>query len=77
MEAYVVESLIEYIELLEKIGRIGTEKWYRGQSKWEYRFSPSALRNVYAIEDSRGYKLDSPLLDNTCSGSDNVVVFFQ
>lgn len=75
METYVVESLIEYIELLEKIGSNGTEKWYRGQSKCEYRLSPSALRNVYAIEDSRGRKLDPTLLDNTCSGSNNMVAF--
>ena len=75
METYVVKSTIEYIELLEKIGSNGSEKWFRGQSKCEYRLSPSALRNFYAIEDSRGYKLDPPLLDNTCSGSNNLVAF--
>lgn len=75
METYVVESLTEYIKLMEKIGSNDTEKWYRGQSKCEYRLSPSALRNVFAIEDQRGYKLNPPLLDNTCSGSNNLVAF--
>lgn len=75
METYVIESLTEYIELLEKIGSNDAEKWYRGQSKCEYRLSPSALRYVFAIEDQRGNKLDPPLLDNTCSGSNNLVAF--
>lgn len=75
METYVIESLTEYIKLMERIGSNDTEKWYRGQSKCEYRLSPSALRNVFAIEDQRGYKLDPPLLDNTCSGSNNLVAF--
>jgi len=75
METYVVESLAEYIELMEKIGSTDTEKWYRGQSKCEYRLTPSALRTIYAIEDQRGYKIDPPRLDNTCSGSNNVVAF--
>ena len=75
METYVVESLTEYIELMEKIGSNSVEKWYRGQSKCEYRLSPSALRNVFAIEDRRGNKLDPPILDNTCSGSNNLVAF--
>lgn len=75
METYVVESLADYIALIERIGSNDTEKWYRGQSRCEYRLSPSALRTVYAIEDQRGYKLDPPLLDNTCSGSNNLVAF--
>lgn len=75
MEVYVIENLIEYIELLKKIGSNGTEKWYRGQSKCEYRLSPSALRQVYAIEDQRGYKIDPPHLDNICSGSNNLVAY--
>lgn len=75
METYVAKSLAEYIEIIEKIGSNGAEKWYRGQSKCEYRLSPSALRKVFAIEDQRGYKIDPPLLDNTCSGSNNVVAF--
>lgn len=75
METYVVKSLTEYIELMEKIGSNSTEKWYRGQSKCEYRLSPSALRNVFAIEDQMGNKLNPPLLDNTCSGSNNLVAF--
>lgn len=75
MKTYVVESLIEYIKLMEKIGSVDTEKWYRGQSKCEYRLSPSALRTVIAIEDQRGNKLDPPLLDSTCSGSNNLLAF--
>ena len=75
MKTYVVRSLVEYIELLEKIGSNNTEKWYRGQSKCEYRLSPSALRCIVAIEDSRGNKIDPPTFDNTCSGSNNTVAF--
>ena len=75
MKTYVVESLTEYIKLVEKIGSNDTEKWYRGQSNCEYRLSPSALRNIYAIEDQRGYKIDSPFLDNTCSGSNNLIAY--
>lgn len=75
METYVVESLMEYIELMEKIGSTDTEKWYRGQSRCEYRLSPSAHRKVFAIEDQRGHKLEPPLLDNPCSGSNNLVAF--
>lgn len=75
METYVVKSLTDYIALIERIGSNDTEKWYRGQSRCEYRLSPSALRTVYAIEDQRGNKLDPPLLDNTCSGSNNLVAF--
>lgn len=75
METYVVESLAEYIELIGKIGSVDTEKWYRGQSKCEYRLSPSSLRTIYAIEDQRGCKIDPPFLDNTCSGSSNKVAF--
>ncbi|MBP3339087.1 MAG: FRG domain-containing protein [Lachnospiraceae bacterium] len=75
MNTYVVKSLAEYINLIEKIGSNDTEKWYRGQSKCEYRLSPSALRKVIAIEDQRGNKLDTPVLDNTCSGSNNLVAF--
>lgn len=76
METYVIESLAEYIELMEKkIGANGREKWYRGQSKCEYRLIPSALRTTYAIEDPRGNKLDPPFLDNTCSGSNNLLAF--
>lgn len=75
MKTYVAESLTEYIKLVEKIGSNDTEKWYRGQNKCEYRLSPSALRNIYAIEDQRGYKIDPPFLDNTCSGSNNLVAY--
>lgn len=75
METYVAQSLNEYIELIAKIGSNGTEKWYRGQSNCEYRLTPSALRKVFAIEDQRGYKLNQPILDDTCSGSNNVVAF--
>ena len=75
METYVATSLTEYIKIIEKVGSIDIEKWYRGQSKCEYRLSPSALRRVFAIEDQRGYKLDPPLLDNTCSGSNNLVAY--
>ena len=75
METYVVETLEEYIKLMETIGSVGAEKWYRGQSKCEYRLSPSALRKVYAIEDPTGHKIESPYLDNTSSGSNNVVAY--
>ena len=76
MYTYVVKSLTEYIEVIEKIGSNGgKEKWYRGQSKCEYRLSPSALRNVYAIEDQRGNKLETPQRDDVCSGSNNLVAY--
>lgn len=75
METYVVQSLKEYIDLIEKIGSKDTEKWFRGQSKCEYRLSPSSLRNVYAIRDSRGYDINPPQLDNVCSGSNNQLAY--
>ena len=75
MKTYVVKSLNEYIELMGKIGNGDKEKWYRGQSKCEYRLSPSAVRKVYAIEDQRGYKITNPYLDNPCSGSNNLLAF--
>lgn len=75
METYVVESLMEYVELIERICSNGTEKWYRGQCKCEYRLSPSALRCIIAIEDQRGNKLNPPFIDNVSSGSNNLVAF--
>lgn len=71
MKTYVVENLTEYIELIEKIGSNNTEKWYRGQNKSEYRLCPSALRDVIAIEDSKGNKLDTPYMVDACSGPSN------
>lgn len=73
MVTYVVEDIIEYIELMVKINSNGTEKWYRGQSNCEYRLSPSAFRKVFAIKDQWGNKLDSPVLDDPCSGSNNLL----
>lgn len=75
METYVVESLTEYIKLVEKIGSNETEKWFRGQSKCEYRLSPSAMRTTFAIKDQRGNKINPPRPDNVCSGSNNEVAF--
>lgn len=75
METYVIKNLPEYIQLMEKIGSCNTEKWFRGQNRCEYRLTPSALRKMYAIEDQRGYKLNPPIEDNVCSGSNNLVAF--
>ena len=75
METYVAESLMEYIDLMEKIGSTDTEKWYRGQTRCEYRLSASAHRKMFAIEDQRGNKIDPPRADHPCSGSNNLVAF--
>lgn len=73
MKLEVVNSFIEYIELLNKIGSDCSERWFRGQSKCEYRLSPTALRTTYAIKDQRGNKIECPYQDNPCSGSNNEV----
>ena len=75
MITYVVKSFSEYIDLITRIGSTSSEKWFRGQSKCEYRLTPSAFREIYAIEDQRGNKYEKPILDNPCSGSNNLVAF--
>ena len=77
METYVIQSLNEYIELIERVGSKDTEKWFRGQSKCEYRLTPSALRNVYAIRDLRGNAINPPQLDNVCSGSNKELAYLS
>ena len=72
-KTYVVESLNDYITLISKIYNDDEEYWYRGQSDADYRLVPSGLREVYAIEDARGYKFEMPIHDNPCSGSSNTV----
>lgn len=72
---YVVESLGDYIELISQLYSENEAYWYRGQSNANYRLVPSGLRETYAIEDARGYKLEKPVLDNPCSGSNNTVAF--
>ena len=75
MQTYVVQSLTEYVKLMERIGSGNAEKWYRGQSNCEYRLLPSAIRNTYAIEDQRGYKIEPPYSDNPCRGSNNLLAY--
>lgn len=75
MKLYVAQSIKDYIDIIEDVGSIHTEKWYRGQSKCEYRLTPSALRRIYAIEDQRGNKISPPRLEIPCSGSSNVGAF--
>ncbi len=74
-QTYVIESLGDYIELVTKLFNENVEYWYRGQSNVDYRLVPSGLREIYAVEDSRGNKYDKPVRDNPCSGSNNTVVF--
>ena len=73
MNKYVVNSFEEYVNIITKIGNENNSKWFRGQSKCEYRLTPSAFRKMYAIEDWKGIKIDSPFEDNPCSGSNNKV----
>lgn len=75
MITYVVKSFSEYIDLITKIGSVGFPKWFRGQSKCEYRLTPSAFREIYAIEDQRGNRFEKPIPDNPCSGSNNIVAY--
>lgn len=75
MNTHVVKSLKEYIALMKDINEGGKELWLRGQSNTSYLLLPSALREVYAIEDARGYKIDPPKRDNVCSGSNNILAY--
>lgn len=75
MKTYAIRSIYEYIELVCDICCDGKEYWFRGQSDCQYRLTPSALRNTFAIRDSRGYEYEKPIYDNVCSGSNNTVAF--
>lgn len=72
-ETYICRDLFEYIELLQTINKGGL--WFRGQSNANYRLTPSALRETYAIEDARGNKTVKPFKENGASGSSNTVAF--
>ena len=74
-KTYVVESLNDYITLISQIYNDDEVFWYRGQSNVEYRLVPSGLREMYAIEDARGYEFETPIPDHPCSGSNNTVAF--
>ena len=72
MEAkYVVRSIEEFIELMEKIGSIDSVKWFRGQYDASFRLIPSAYRELYAIMDRYGHEIKPPMKDDPCSGSNN------
>lgn len=70
---YVVESIEDYIELVTRLYVEGKEYWFRGQNDEAYRLVPTGLRELYAIQDSRGNRFDKPIKDNACSGSNNIV----
>lgn len=72
-KTYICRDLYEYIELLQKINT--GELWFRGQSNANFRLTPSALRETYAIEDARGNKIEKPFRENGASGSSNTIAF--
>lgn len=75
MNLHIARSIQEYVKVITRINPHGIEKWFRGQSRSEYRLTPSALRQVFAIRDRRGNKITPPEPDNLCSGSNNIVAF--
>lgn len=72
---YVVESIEDYIELVTRLYVEGKEYWFRGQNDEAYRLVPTGLRELYAIQDSRGNRFDKPIKDTACSGSNNIVAY--
>lgn len=71
MKTYVVKSLYDYEKLMEKLGSSETEKWYRGQGKWEYRLTPSVLRILYVANKKRSNIEYMSLVDLYHSDSNN------
>lgn len=75
MKKYVAKSLSEYIRLIEQIVDNKNEMWFRGQSNCEYRLTPSALRDVYAISDGMLNPISPPQKVTGTEGKHQTVAF--
>ena len=74
-KTYTIQSLTDYIDLLESLNTGDKEMWFRGQSSAMYRLTPSALRYCYGVADWKGEYFERPVPENLSSGSNHKVVF--
>lgn len=74
MKTFYANSFDGFLKILKEINPTGNKKlWYRGQESSDYRLVPGVFREVYAVSDCRGEKIDPPVKANLYNHKNEIV----
>lgn len=76
-KTHVVRNFIEYIEVIKSIKNDDEQLWFRGQSKANRGLIPSALREVYEVENYMGESIKPKKVNNDYNNRGKTAVYID